>query len=229
MEAVQTIGGAAGRPDHNLNGQKLGRKGRETRDRILGAAQALLENEGLEPITLSAIARKADLRMAALYNYFGDLTEVLLAVLEPVMAEAETAYVNNLRQSWDDEALFDECLEFVTRFHAFWLRHTRVLHLRNSLADTRDERMAQQRISSASPVIEMLVAQMNKDASALGSSAFGMATVLYAGIERIVTIATDMEMQSVLRGNFAKNIESYLRAEARLLELGIRDFRSDAA
>ncbi len=210
---------------HNLNGQRLGRKGRDTRDRIIAGAQALLAAEGSEPITLSAVAREVGLGMSSLYNYFTDLQELLLAVLEPVSIEAETAYISHLRSYWPDDALYDHCLKFVADFYTFWQRNTRILHLRNAMADHQDARMSQHRVELATPVIRAMVLQMEHDPDALGSPAFGMATVLFAGIERIVNLATDFEMRSLLLGNFAQNIENYLKSEARLLELGIRDFR----
>jgi AcrR family transcriptional regulator len=210
---------------HNLNGQKLGRKGRDTRDRIIVAAQTLLADPQSPALTLSAVARVASLRMTSLYNYFSDLTELLLALLEPVMAEAEAAYVSKLRIHWPDDALNPHCLNYVQAFYDFWARNARLLHLRNSLADNRDDRMARQRVLAATPVIELFVTQMGKDPATLRTGAFGMATVLYTGIERVVTVATDVSMQSLLQGNFLQNIEHYLQSEARLLELGIRDYR----
>jgi AcrR family transcriptional regulator len=87
---------------HNLNGQRLGRKGRDTRDRIIAAAQILIADRYAPPLTLSAVAREASLGMTSLYNYFGDLTELLLALLEPVVVEAETAYISKLRARWSD-------------------------------------------------------------------------------------------------------------------------------
>ncbi|MFD2136315.1 hypothetical protein ACFSLT_16405 [Novosphingobium resinovorum] len=41
---------------HNLNGQRLGRKGRVTRERILAAAIELIEDSE-EPVTLARVAR----------------------------------------------------------------------------------------------------------------------------------------------------------------------------
>jgi hypothetical protein len=100
--------------------------------------------------------------------------------------------------------------------------------LRNSLADGQDARMAQHRVAAATPIIQLFVDQMDHDRTVLRSPAFGMATVLYAGIERVVTVATDADMESLLGGNFLSNIEHYLQSEARLLELGIRDYRATA-
>lgn len=233
MESSQAVGTTAAKVvkpsgsklSHNLNGQRLGRKGRDTRDRIIAATQKLLAGPRDVPLTLSAVAREVPLGMTSLYVYFNDLTELLLAALEPAMAEAEGAYISKIRALWPDDTLGAHCLDYVNGFYAFWDRHSRLLHLRNSLADNQDDRMAQHRVAAATPVIELIVAQMGQDHSALGTPAFGMATVLYAGIERIVTVATDRNMQGLLQGNFMQNIEHYLQSEARLLELGIRDYR----
>ncbi|MGR4864731.1 TetR/AcrR family transcriptional regulator [Caulobacter sp. LARHSG274] len=210
---------------HNLNGQRLGRKGRLTRDRILAAANELLAAPGEVSISLSAVARQASLGMTSLYLYFTDLTELLLAILEPVMVEAETAYLGHLRERWPDETLNAHCLEFVTALHGFWHKNSAVLHLRNSMSDQRDKRMMENRVRAAQPVIGLLVMQMDQDPQETGSLAAGMATVLYTGIERVVTVATDRILPTVLPGQFAPNVRNFLRSEARLLELGIRDFR----
>src|SRR5690606_29136743 len=78
---------------HNLNGQRLGRKGRETRERIIHTAIRLLEERGAEPFSLSSVAREASLGMSSLYNYFNDASELMIAVLEPVMATADNGYM----------------------------------------------------------------------------------------------------------------------------------------
>jgi len=210
---------------HNLNGQRLGRKGRDTRERIIAATNELLAGSIDTQISLSAVARQASLGMTSLYLYFTDLTELLLAVIEPLTADAEESYLRHLRERWPDDNLNAHCLEFVTALHGFWHRNSTILHLRNSMSDQRDKRMMAQRVRSAQPVIQMLVAQMDQDPTKRGTPAAGMATVLYTGIERVVTVATDRILPTVLPGEFSPNVRNFLRAEARLLELGIREFR----
>ena len=213
---------------YNLNGQKLGRKGRDTRDRILAATNELLAGPPDVPLSLSAVAREASLGMTSLYAYFNDLTELLLAVLEPVMTDAEGAYLRHLYTLWPDDGLIDHCLEFVTAFHAFWQRHSRILHYRNSVSDAQDKRMMAHRIESATRIIRLLVRQMRHDPMAIGSEAAGMATVLYTGIERIIVVSTDQLMPTIMPGAFEPNVENFLRSEARLLEFGIRTYRASA-
>lgn len=60
---------------HNQLGQRIGRKGRDTRGRIIAAAERLLADRAGPPITLSAVAREASLGMTSLYSYFKDLSE----------------------------------------------------------------------------------------------------------------------------------------------------------
>lgn len=233
MEAAQTASVTKRREpsrdvSYNLNGQRLGRKGRDTRDRIIAAAQEIIAESDETQITISEVARHAKLRMASLYVYFADLTELGLAILEPVMAEAETSYLERLRTPWPASELGSCCEQFVQGFYRFWQRNAGILHLRNTMADRKDRRMTDHRINAARPVIALLVEQMGHDSAGRGSSAVSMATVLYMGFERAVNIATDRHFGDAMAGRFAADVEHYLKAEARLFELAIADCRSQA-
>jgi AcrR family transcriptional regulator len=211
---------------HNLNGQKLGRKGRGTRDRIIAATVELLASEDQdEAISMSAVARRAALGMTSLYNYFTDFTEVLLAVLEPVIAESEARFTALIGPRWADEELAERCYEFVCAYHEFWSRNTRLLHLRNSLADGRDQRMMRHRVRAAQPIMAQLVAQMDDNPDRADAPSTGMATVLMTGLERTVTVSTDRGYMRLFGDVGLPDPDRYLRPEARLLEMAIRDTR----
>ncbi|HTZ69484.1 MAG TPA: TetR/AcrR family transcriptional regulator [Acetobacteraceae bacterium] len=210
---------------HNLLGQRLGRKGRDTRERILAATARLLAEPADTAISLSAVAREASLGMTTLYLYFSDLTELLLAALEPIIASAEESYIAHLRARWPDENLGAQCVAFVQAYHAFWQRHARILHLRNSLADANDPRMRKHRIDMSQPLILMLVSQMDGDITKRRTPISNMATVLITGIERLVTVATDAHFAVMPIEDPAIHVGNLLRAEGRLLELAVRDCR----
>ena len=70
---------------HNQVGQKLGRKGQQTRERILSAMLELLAEVDGPPVTLTAVAKEAKVRLPNLYLYFPDMGALLLAALERVM------------------------------------------------------------------------------------------------------------------------------------------------
>jgi AcrR family transcriptional regulator len=212
---------------HNLNGQKLGRKGRDTRERILTAASEILADPEAAPITLSAVARQVPLGMTSLYNYFSDLTELLLALLEPIMATAEDDYLNHLRVRWTDDALSEDCFTFIRNYYAFWQRNTRILHLRNSLSENNgDVRMAKHRINTGIPMVELLSFQMDADPKDVETPAYCMATALFTGIDRLVAVRTTTEWSTKVTSDFYPVLDRQLRAEARLLELAIRDVRA---
>ncbi len=210
---------------HNLAGQRLGRKGRDTRDRIIAAAHEILSEQPGPALTLSEVARRASLRMGSLYLYFADMTELVLAMLEPVMATAEDAYVGLVRTRWSDNELGTRTYDFVCAYHRFWTEHSNLLHLRNSMSDRNDERMMIHRIRAAQPVMRLVVEQMDGDLSDPQAPAFSMATALMTGLERVATVTTDATLPLVVRGPVWERREPLLRAEARLLELGIRDYR----
>ena len=210
----------------NLNGQKLGRKGRDSRARIIAAASDLVAQGGLGPVTLSAVARKSGLGLTSLYVYFNDLTEVLLAVLEPVRAAAEDAYLQLMRQRWPDESLARHCRDFAAAYYAFWQQHSRILHLCNSLADQNDQRMVQHRADAVMPVIQMLVEQMDGDVKQHGSPVYALAIMLVMGIERAATIRTDETLPGLLETGMMQDADRFLHPAARLLEMGIRDARA---
>jgi AcrR family transcriptional regulator len=231
--AAQTQGGMEPRQtkraaplSHNLNGQRLGRKGRDTRDRIIAVAQEILEDPGGSPITLSEVARRAAIRMGTLYLYFADLTELMIALLEPVIATTEDEYVRLIRMRWSDTELGQRTFDFVTAYHGFWVKHSRLLHLRNSMSDRQDERMMLQRVRATQPLMGLLVEQMDGDLTKPGTPVFSMATALMTGLERVVTVTTDTNLQDLLHTRFSATHAHLLTAEARLLELGIRDTRA---
>ncbi len=209
----------------NLNGQKLGRKGQMTRARILAAATELVSQDIDTPITLSAVARRADLGMTSLYLYFSDLTEVLIAVLEPVMETAEDDFVGLLRTRWPDETLDEHCREYIEAFHAFWQKHSRLLHLRNSMADLSDRRMMEHRIGSALPIIHLLVEQMDGDLDDYDSPDFAMASTLMTGLERSATVWTDRDLHRYFKDPAFTKVQRFIVPAARLLALGIADMR----
>lgn len=210
---------------HNLLGQRLGRKGRDTRERIIAATEKLLAEPTGAPISLSAVAREASLGMTTLYLYFSDLPELLLAVLAPIMATAEETYIGHLRATWADAELEAHCLRFIEAYHDFWAQHSRILHLRNIYADNGDERMRLNRIGMSKGILDLFVRQMEGDPAEFRSAPYYMATVLLTGIERMITIATDEKFRGMFQQDPGPHIRNLLRAEAHLFELALRDGR----
>ena len=219
----------AGDVSHNLAGQKLGRKGRDTRDRIIAATLEVLNETDDIMISLSAVARKAKLGMTSIYVYFSDLTELLLAVLEPITAEGETAYLQRLCERWNDDEIEERAREFLEAYFEFWTRNSRILHLRNVLADRHDERMMQTRVGAAMPILKGIRLQFAPEGGELDPKLGAMASVLVAGIERSITLSTDTSIPARLAKAFAPSKEPLVEASAQLMVTAIREGRRAGA
>lgn len=223
------VAACGGDVSHNLLGQRLGRKGRVTRERILSATAELLAESADTPISLSAVARRASLGMTSLYLYFSDLTELLLAVLKPIMEQGGEpgGYIDLLREYWPDDQIEARCRAFLEAYYAFWTKHSRVLHLRNSMADQYDERMIGARVRSARPMIVHLRAQLVARSGTVPSPlADNMASVLITAIERAVTVATDPITPLLLERQFGPRHTSVVDPLTRIMVLTIRDCRA---
>ncbi|MGL3606935.1 TetR/AcrR family transcriptional regulator [Rhizobium sp. G187] len=68
------------------------RKGLETRLRIIKGAREALEVGGMEALTTRRIAASAGVKLATLHYYFDSKENLLLAVLEDLIDDMDTAY-----------------------------------------------------------------------------------------------------------------------------------------
>jgi AcrR family transcriptional regulator len=219
---------------YNLLGQRLGRKGQETRERILVTALRLIESSSQDtPITLTGVAREASVGMTTLYLYFPNLGDLVLAVLTRVMDCADSAFVDRLRTRWPDAALLASSQGFLHAHYQFWRRHSRILHFRNSFEDAGDARFLKYRNRVSRPLIELLAQQMDGPAALMNAPATNSATVLVTGFERLATITTNPIFHTNLRDNGVTEVAGYiddlLNAEAELIALAIRHHRDLAS
>ena len=95
---------------------------RMTKDRILSAARAVLESEGIDGLTIRRVAQRADLSPMALYRHFADKDALLNALMEDGLAAWEKI-VHGMRardsMEWL-EALSEAYLDFaLTQPHRF--------------------------------------------------------------------------------------------------------------
>ena len=214
---------------HNLVGQRLGRKGQETRERILAAMLDLLEDRDGPPVTLTGVAREASVGMTTLYLYFPDMGDLLLSTLKRVMDSSEQAFVHYLREYWPNDTLTERTREFLHAHYRFWKRHARLLHMRNSFADASDPRVVEYRTEVSRPVLDLLVLQMDGDPAMLDTVSQHMATVLMVGFERVATVMTNplfYQSRDDEDAEKAEYIGRLIDAQARVIELSIRSQRT---
>lgn len=214
---------------HNLVGQRLGRKGQETRERILAAMLRLLDDPDGPPVTLTGVAREATVGMTTLYLYFPDMGDLLLSTLKRVMDSSEQGYVRHLRDYWSDDTLAMQSRDFMRDHYRFWKRHARLLHMRNSFADASDARVMAYRTEVSIPVLGMLATQMGREGSTPDAMSGDLATVLMVGFERVATVLTNPLFYDGVEGTGTDKddyIDRLICAQARLVELTIRHQRT---
>lgn len=206
---------------HNTVGKRLGRKGLETRERIICAMLKLVGDPAGPAVTLTGVARVAGIRLPNLYVYFPDMGELVLVALSRVMETAEWAYLDNLRTRWPDEALGQACLEFLRHYYEFWQQNARILHLRNAMADAADQRLLVYRSEATRPLLDLLIAQMDCRAGIVETHNRNVATVILTGLERLATVLTSPHFPLATRHgpdrSIGELIQGLLEAEAEVI------------
>lgn len=176
----------------NKQGQVLGRKGQETRRRLMTATRRLLCTSSPVDLTAVAIAKAAGTSSASFYMYFDDVQDVLYA-LSLLAAEDMSEVISFFDRAWDHEAIEAEALRLVEAFNSVWSKHREVLRYRNLEADRGDSRFEELRMNTYVPFIEKF-AQRIMSINPVGGGrrkgdAYAEATVLHAAMERLA--ATD--------------------------------------
>ena len=116
--AAQLAAPADGATDTNLGGQTIGRKGSETRVRLLEAAAALLATTPLRKLATADVARKAGISPASFYLYFENVDSLALELTE-IATLAAMPFINDLEAEW----LWQDPQGNITRFVRAYFDH----------------------------------------------------------------------------------------------------------
>ena len=100
--------------------QPVQARSRETVERILDAAAALLEEGGVDAVTTRAIAERAGITAPSLYRFFADREQVLDALIEQHL-ERLSAFLAEAETGWTPASL----TEFVERELDFYVAYFR--------------------------------------------------------------------------------------------------------
>ncbi|MDE1145159.1 MAG: TetR/AcrR family transcriptional regulator [Azospirillaceae bacterium] len=196
----------------NKNGQKLGRKGLETRGRLTDAARRLLAHQSPFDLTVVAIAREAALASATFYLYFDDVQDVLYALSDEAGAELRELDLR-VRPGHAEE----DALAFVETFYELWRRHAVVLSYRNLESDRGNPRFMRLRTATAIPVLnrlcDLILAGAVRNGSGKGPSrmeAYAEGIVIFSAIEQIAAVTLQYPEESL-------HPVELKRAQARIL------------
>jgi AcrR family transcriptional regulator len=170
----------------NLYGQSMGRKGTQTRERLIRATTELLEKRPLRDVVVSDIATLAGTSSSSFYIYFADVSSAALAAAEGV--EQITPEIEALlASSWTRADAQDKAGALVESYVNFSSQHHAILRIRNLSADEGDKRFEDVRHRAVSRIHELLEARIAAAKNGLDPSS-GASAVL-ALMERIAAIA----------------------------------------
>jgi AcrR family transcriptional regulator len=179
----------------NKHGQSMGRKGLETRQRILDAARKMLKSSSPVQLTVVSIAKEAESSSATFYLYFEDVRGLLLVLSEE--AEADMHVVHEvLDEPWDPGFLdLEHASRVVQAYVSVWDKHREVLRIRNLEADRGDTEFENIRLRTTVRIVgrfaEHIFAAYPEDTALTYTDAMAEASVLVAAMERLA--ATDLE------------------------------------
>lgn len=171
-----------------LSAQPLGRKGRETRRRLMDAAVRMLVGASPMDLTAMAIAAEAGTASATFYVYFRDVQDILFALSEVATEDMLAAFAaldifrSNDRIAQDSEI-------FLTMLAEQWERHGAVLQYRMLEADRGNPRFTRLRDRWAVAVLDRFWALLKRAAPSDQPldeiDAYAESIVLFASIERL--------------------------------------------
>jgi AcrR family transcriptional regulator len=186
-QATANGGGAdkSSRP-RNLLGQSIGRKGAETRERLLKATVELLEKRSLREVSVADITALAGTSSSGFYIYFTDVTAAALAVAETIY-QITPEIEAMLSREWTAENAQANAHALVNSYVNFTRQHHAILRVRNLAADEGDRRFEEVRHNAVSRIHELLSTRIAAANNGLDPSS-GASAVL-ALMERISAIS----------------------------------------
>lgn len=181
-------------PDVALDGRPLGKRGAQTRRRLLDATATQLETHGIRDLRVVEIARAVGTSPATFYQYFRDVEDAVLALAVEVGAEI-APLARLLDDSWTERTGLDAARELVEGFVDYWDRHRAILRTRNLAAQEGDPRFREVRNGANAPFLEGFARQITSPELAPRAAA----AALVALIERMAAFHTDLEPMGIPR------------------------------
>jgi AcrR family transcriptional regulator len=189
------------------DGRAVGKRGAQTRLRLLDATSRLLEHHGIRDLRVVDIAREVATSPATFYQYFRDVEEAVLALASDVGDEV-LPLMSLLDEPWDGDAGLVPARALVDGFLDYWDNHRAVLRTRNLAAQEGDVRFREVRNRTLN-VFNKRFAAMIADSQAAGRVAPEIAPLaagaaLVALIERMAAFHRDLEPLGIPRADLVE-------------------------
>nr|WP_301287301.1 TetR/AcrR family transcriptional regulator [Sphingobium sp. OAS761] len=164
----------------------MGRKGEESRRRLLDATRELLAKGSIHKLSASAIARAASMASQSFYLYFKDIEEVIFALSSDAARDMEQI-VTLIRQAPPGSAPELLSQTVVDAFSAYWDRNRPILNARNYIADSGNMDFLRLRQEATMPMLIAIADRIKVAASPslTRGQAISRAVIVYLAMERL--------------------------------------------
>ncbi len=195
-----------------LDGRSLGRRGTETRARLLDATAQLLEDKGLRELRVVDIARAVDLSPATFYQYFADVEDAVLA-LSIAVGEESSSLAGLLAEDWNGPEGLGIARRLVEDFITNWDKHRCVLRTRNLAAQEGDDRFRAVRNDSLRPLTEGIGAKVLARSNS-GLSPYAAGAAMVSMLERMAAFHADLAAYGTSRADVVETTARILHHTA---------------
>ena len=190
-----------------IDGRALGRRGAQTRRRLLDATAELLETRGIRDLRVVDIARAVGSSPATFYQYFRGVEAAVLALTQEVGHEL-APLLALLAQPWDVDHGLDDARALVAGVVDYWDRHRAVLRTRNLAAQEGDERFRDVRNRTLGEFMSSLTDKIAeaRDAGRVVDemSPIAASAALVALIERMAAFHRELEPIGISRDDLVE-------------------------
>ncbi len=111
------------------DGRIPGRRGRETRDRLLDATAQMLETESDRDLSVVDVARSVGTSPATFYQYFADVEAAILVLAGRMVEDGERLHAAVSEATWTGKAARRSAETLVDTFLEIWREHGAVLRV----------------------------------------------------------------------------------------------------
>lgn len=187
-----------------------GRRGQQTRRRLLDATSTLLEALPYRDMKVVDIAREAGTSPATFYQYFADVEEAVLAIADemasavgPLLASLVTA------SDWAEDQGWAASLRVADGFIAVWDAHRSVLRVIDLATDEGDDRFREVRTRLLGAPAEAFVAVVHRRS---GAAPFADAGVLVSMLAHVAAHREGLEQWGATSAELRRSLARVILA-----------------
>jgi AcrR family transcriptional regulator len=192
-----------------IDGRPLGRRAQLTRQRLLDATRDLLAEHGIRDLRVVDIARQVGTSPATFYQYFRDVEEAVLALVEGLRDDLHPL-LQLLAEPLRGKAGLEASRRIVDGFITYWDEHRAVLRVRNLAAEEGDVRFREVRTRTLGSITEELRKQVaeNQEAGRIDPEVhpYAAAASMVSMMERMAAYHVDLEPRGLSRADLVETV-----------------------